>query len=205
MSCLIIQKKLTYSLELNCSNKCFNQADWDFLATTLLQETVLGWIVAGQTPVVTQYDPLAHFCYEFPRGEEDTLRLPHHPGCKDTSSTARTQSSVRRGAKHFNGTQQHNRWVPHGQSLPLFWREDRNTNQMEDITGNRVAIIHKRLLSNWRHLPSQSNPADLKLKGIEPSTLPHHGGKGPTGHHRSVQADLQQRSLHKASPSWTTH
>jgi hypothetical protein len=55
----------------------------------ILQETVLGWIVAGQTPVVTQYDQLAHFCYEFPRGEEDMLRLSHHPGSKDTSSTTK--------------------------------------------------------------------------------------------------------------------
>jgi len=72
---------------------------------------------------------------------------------------------------------------------------------MEDITDNSVAIIHKRLLSNWRHLPSQSNPADLKSKGIEPSTLPHHGGRDPTGHHRSVQAGLQQRSQYKDFPS----
>jgi len=72
------------------------------------QETVLGWIVARRTPVVTQCDPLAHFCYEFPRGEEDMLRLSHHPGCKDTSTTARTRSAVGRGAKHSNGTQQHN-------------------------------------------------------------------------------------------------
>jgi len=57
----------------------------------ILQETVLGSIVAERIPFVTQYDPHAHFCYEFPRGEEDMLRLPHHPGCKDTSSTARTQ------------------------------------------------------------------------------------------------------------------
>jgi len=92
----------------------------------MLQETVLGWIVAGRTPVVTQCDSSSHSCYEFPRGEEDRLRLPHHPGCKDTSSTARTLNAVRRGAKHLNGTQQHN-WVPHGQSLPLSWCEDRYT------------------------------------------------------------------------------
>jgi len=64
----------------------------------MLQETVLGWIVAGRTPVVTQCDSPSHFCYEFPRREEDMLRLPQHSGCKDTSSTARTRSAVGRGA-----------------------------------------------------------------------------------------------------------
>ena len=86
----------------------------------MLQETVLGWIAAGRTPVGTQCDPLEHFCYEFPRGEEDMLRLQHHPGCKDTSSTARTLSAVGRCAKHSNGTKQHNWWDPHGQCLSLF-------------------------------------------------------------------------------------
>ena len=64
----------------------------------MLQETVLGWIVAGRTSVVIQCDSPSHFCYEFPRREEDMLRLPQHPSCKDTSSTARTRSAVGRGA-----------------------------------------------------------------------------------------------------------
>ena len=61
--------------------------------------------------------------------------------------------------------------------------------------GNRVAIIHEETSSAIRkHVPSQSNPADLISKGIEPSILPHHVGRDPTGHHRSFQAGLPQRS-----------
>ena len=42
--------------------------------------------------------------------------------------------------------------------------------------GNRLTIIHEEKSSAiWRHVPSQSHPDDLISKGIEPSTLPHHG------------------------------
>ena len=54
--------------------------------------------------------------------------------------------------------------------------------------GNRVTIIQEETSSVvWKHVPSQSNPADLISKGIEPSTLPHHGGRDHTGHHRSIK------------------
>ena len=43
---------------------------------------------------------------------------------------------------------------------------------MEDIVGNRVANIQEETASvSWRHMPSQSNPADLISRGIEPTTL----------------------------------
>ena len=50
----------------------------------MLQETVLGWIVAGRTPVVTQCDPLARFCYESQEGKK-TCYVYH------TIPAARTQ------------------------------------------------------------------------------------------------------------------
>ena len=36
-------------------------------------------------------------------------------------------------------------------------------------------------------MPLQSKPVDLISKGNEPSTLPHHGGRDPTGHHRNFK------------------
>jgi len=90
----------------------------------MLQGTVLGSIVARRTPVVTQYDPLAHFCYEFPREEEDMLRLPHYPGCKDKSSTARTWSAVGRGAKN---SMAHNSTTDETHLDKVFHYSDANT------------------------------------------------------------------------------
>jgi hypothetical protein len=44
--------------------------------------------------------------------------------------------------------------------------------QMEDIVGNRVATIQEETASaTWRHVPSQSNPANLISRGVEPKTL----------------------------------
>jgi hypothetical protein len=37
--------------------------------------------------------------------------------------------------------------------------------------GNRVAIIQADTSASWRHVLSQSNPADLISRGIEPTTL----------------------------------
>jgi hypothetical protein len=69
-------------------------------------------------------------------------------------------------------------------------------NRWKTFVGNRVVIIQEETTSAmWRRVPSQSNPADLISKGIEPSVLPHHGGRDHTGHHRNYQAGLQQGSL----------
>jgi hypothetical protein len=49
-------------------------------------------------------------------------------------------------------------------------------NKWKTSAGNRVTIIQEETSSAiWRHVPSQSNPADLISKGIEPSILPRHG------------------------------
>ena len=45
-------------------------------------------------------------------------------------------------------------------------------NNRKTYVSNRVAIIQEETPSAiWRHLPSQSNPADLISRGIEPTTL----------------------------------
>ena len=45
-------------------------------------------------------------------------------------------------------------------------------NKWQTFVGNRVALIQEETISaSWRHVPSQSNPADLISRGIEPTTL----------------------------------
>jgi hypothetical protein len=39
------------------------------------------------------------------------------------------------------------------------------------FVGNRVAAIQEEASATWRHVPSQSNPADLISRGAEPSAL----------------------------------
>jgi hypothetical protein len=71
---------------------------------------------------------------EFPRGEEHMLLLPHHPVFKETSSMARTRIAFGGGAKHSNGTQQHNWWVlPMDRLLYYIVMDTGSTNQTEDI------------------------------------------------------------------------
>jgi hypothetical protein len=46
------------------------------------------------------------------------------------------------------------------------------SNKWKTFVGNRVAIIQKETASaTWRHVPTQSNPADLISRGVEPTTL----------------------------------
>ena len=45
-------------------------------------------------------------------------------------------------------------------------------NKWKLFVGNRVTLIQEETASaSWRHVPSQSNPADLISRGIEPTTL----------------------------------
>ena len=45
-------------------------------------------------------------------------------------------------------------------------------NRWKTFVGNRVATIQEETASaSWRHVPSQSNPADLVSRGVEPTTL----------------------------------
>ena len=64
----------------------------------------------------------------------------------------------------------------------------------ETSVGNRVTIT-KKPLQKYGDVPSQSNPGALISRGTEPSTLPYHGGRDHTGHHRSFQVGQPQRSL----------
>jgi len=45
-------------------------------------------------------------------------------------------------------------------------------NRWKTFVGNRVATIQEETASaSWRHMRSQSNPADLVSRGVEPTTL----------------------------------
>jgi len=49
---------------------------------------------------------------------------------------------------------------------------DTGSIKWKTFVGNRVATIQDETSSaTWRHVPSQSNPADLISRGIDPSTL----------------------------------
>jgi len=126
---------------------------------------------------------------------KNALLLPYHPVFKETSSTARTRIAFVGGVKPSNGTQQHNWWV-----LPMdrffHWTQG-PLNKWKTSVGNSRQHSEETFSAIWRHMPSQSNPADLTSIGIEPSTLPHHGGRDHTSHHRSYQADLQQSHYYR--------
>ena len=56
-------------------------------------------------------------------------------------------------------------------SIVLTWIQG-PSNKWKTFVGNRVATIQEESASaTWRHVPSQSNPADLNSKGVEPATL----------------------------------
>ena len=56
-------------------------------------------------------------------------------------------------------------------SIVLTWIQG-PPNKWKTFVGNRVALIQEETLgTTWRHVPSQSNPADLISRGIEPTTL----------------------------------
>jgi len=72
-------------------------------------------------------------------------------------------------------------------SIVLAWIQGPPNNWKTSV-GSRVANIQEETSSAiWRHVPSQSNPADLISRGIEPSTFSPSTlwWKGP---HRSSQA-----------------
>jgi hypothetical protein len=56
-------------------------------------------------------------------------------------------------------------------SIVLTWIQG-PPNKWKTSVGNRVATIQEDTASaTWRHVPTQSNPADLISRGVEPSTL----------------------------------
>jgi len=56
-------------------------------------------------------------------------------------------------------------------SIVLTWIQG-PPNKWKTFVGNRVALIQEETASaSWRHVPSQSNPANLISRGIEPTTL----------------------------------
>jgi hypothetical protein len=56
-------------------------------------------------------------------------------------------------------------------SIVLTWIQG-PSNKWKTLVGKRVATIQEESASaTWKHVPSQSNPADLITKGVEPATL----------------------------------
>jgi hypothetical protein len=56
-------------------------------------------------------------------------------------------------------------------SIVLIWIQGPST-KWKTFVGNRVATIQEETASaTWRHVPTQSNPADLISRGVEPLTL----------------------------------
>ena len=56
-------------------------------------------------------------------------------------------------------------------SIVLTWIQG-SPNKWKTFVGNRVAFIQEETaVATWRHVSSQSNPADLISRGIEPTTL----------------------------------
>ena len=56
-------------------------------------------------------------------------------------------------------------------SILLIWIQG-PSNRWKTFVGNRVATIQEEtFLATWRLMPSQSNPADLISRGVEPTTL----------------------------------
>ena len=112
-------------------------------------------------------------------------------------------------------------------SIVLTWIQG-PSNRWKTFVGNRVATIQEETASaTRRHVPSQSNPADLISRGVKPATLSTSTpcGRDHNGLYRSHPAGLQQRSTlpqkiwksemhmlhfdnlqktsHKDSPIWT--
>ena len=84
-----------------------------------------------------------------------------------------------------------------GSSIVLTWIQGQS-NRWKTFVGKKVATIQEETASaTWRHVPSQSNPADLIPKRVEPATQqhPHYGGRDHNGLHRSHSAGLQRRSI----------
>jgi len=59
-------------------------------------------------------------------------------------------------------------------SIVLTWIQG-PPNKWKAFVGNRVAAIQEETASaTWRHMPTQSNPADLISRGVEPTMLKIH-------------------------------
>jgi len=138
----------------------------------------------------------SHGTSEIPRWE-NVLLLPHYPIFLETSSTASTWIALMEVPSLLTApNNKTDESQPGTEFSIILTRIQGPTSKWKTSVGNIVTIIHEETSSAIRrHVPPQSNPADLIWKGIEPSALPHHGGRDTTGHHRNFQAGLPQRSL----------
>ena len=150
MSCLIIQKKLTYLLELNYSTKCFNQAGWDFLATTpYYKKQSLVRLLPNESHLSHSMIHMHISATSSQEGKKTCYVYHIIPAARTQAPQQELKSSVGRGARHSNGTQQHNWWVPHGQSLPLLWCDACDTKPNEDICRQQSPSFTKKPLQQY--------------------------------------------------------
>jgi hypothetical protein len=107
------------------------------------------------------------------REGKKTCYCPQHPVFKEKSSTARTRIAFGESAKFSNGTQHEidEYYSLTDSSIVLTWIEG-PSNRWKTFVGNKVVTIQEESVStSWRHVPSQSNLANLISRGVEPATL----------------------------------
>jgi hypothetical protein len=110
---------------------------------------------------------------KFQEGRKTSYCL-QFPVFKTKGSTIVTTWITPKGcAKPSNGTQHENWWVlPWTDSSIVLTQIQGPPNRWKTFIGNRVATIQEETSSaSWRHVPSQSNPADLVSRGAKPTTL----------------------------------
>ena len=107
------------------------------------------------------------------REGKKTCYCQQHPVFKEKGSTARTRIAFGGSAKLSNGTKHeiYESYSLTDSSIVLTWIQG-PPNRWKTFVSNRVATIQEESASaTWRHVPSQSNSADLVSRGVEPATL----------------------------------
>jgi len=106
------------------------------------------------------------------REGKKTCYCQQHPVFKEKGSIARTRIAFGGSAKLSNDTQhKYESYSLTDSSIVLTWIQG-PPNRWKTFVGNRVATIQEETASaTWRHVPSQSNPADFISRAVEPTTL----------------------------------
>jgi hypothetical protein len=194
---LLIGAKLFYELLLSNNRTCPGHP--------VLQETVLGWIISGSTPVVTTFGDTSHtfmvqetnieanqsdgrFIVQLP-----VKRNPNQLGTSFRSANSRLLAIEQRLDKNPELNRQYHYFMQ----------------EYDEADSNRVALIQEATSSaTWRHVPTRSNHADLTsrdrdLQGI----LWRHSPNSPIQEYQLAtvswphQGSLISRPIHKRSQS----
>jgi hypothetical protein len=94
------------------------------------------------------------------------LTIPRLELCAATLSAKLYKEAI-----HALNTMVHESYLWTDSSIVLTWIQG-PSNKWKTFVGNRVAFIQEDTASaTWRHVPTQSIPADLISRGVEPTTL----------------------------------